>query len=256
MDLFNIFDEENTLNELIINGKFQNTDFDAHLHNDGKGIVIAVPYGRLYYAPHYFDQTQSDAFFDYFLKCDGINSREYDWQNETDINAMPFTNIAWHQDTIKMYGKEHRLPRVSAWYGDSDRPYTYSGITLQPKTWTDKLNQLRDELEKICKRRFNSVLCNWYRSGEDHISWHTDAEKELGKNPMIASVNFGESRRFLLRLTDNHDVKVEIPLHHGSVLVMAGELQHHWQHSVPKQKKVKFSRINLTFRTIYNKETI
>ena len=81
---------------------------------------------------------------------------------------------------------------------------------------------------------------------------HTDAEKELGKNPMIASVNFGESRRFLLRLTDNHDVKVEIPLHHGSVLVMAGELQHHWQHSVPKQKRVKSSRINLTFRTIAN----
>ncbi|MGP5663045.1 alpha-ketoglutarate-dependent dioxygenase AlkB family protein, partial [Psychrobacter celer] len=99
---------------------------------------------------------------------------------------------------------------------------------------------------------FNSVLLNWYRSGEDHISWHTDAEPELGKDPMIASINFGESRRFLLRLQDDHKCKIEIPLHHGSVLVMAGALQHHWQHSVPKQKKVKGSRVNMTFRTIYN----
>lgn len=251
MDLFENITQQNALDELIVNGKFQDTDFDAHLHDDGKGIVIAVPFGRLYYAPHYFHQHQSDAFFDYFLACDGIDHRRHDWQNEPNINAMPFSNIDWHQDSISMYGKTHPLPRVSAWYGDSDRPYTYSGITLQPKAWTDKLNALRDALESVCKRRFNSVLCNWYRSGDDHISWHTDAEPELGNNPLIASVNFGESRRFLLRLKDNHDVKVEIPLHHGSVLVMAGALQHHWQHSVPKQKKIKSSRINLTFRTIY-----
>lgn len=251
MDLFTQLEPQNSLEKLIINGKFADTDFDAHIHDDNKGIVIVVPFGRLYYAPNYFDKNQSDEFFNYFLACEGIDHNTHDWQNESNINHLPFKNIDWHQDTIKMYGKEHLLPRVSAWYGDFDRPYTYSGITLQPKAWTAKLNVLRDELEKICKRRFNSVLCNWYRTGADYISWHTDAESELGKNPMIASVNFGESRRFLLRLKDNHDVKVEIPLHHGSVLVMAGELQHHWQHSVPKQAKVKNSRINLTFRTIY-----
>lgn len=155
-----------------------------------------------------------------------------------------------------MYGKEHKLPRVSAWYGDNDCPYTYSGIALTPHAWTDELIVLRDELAKICKCQFNSVLLNWYRSGADHISWHTDAEPELGKNPMIASINFGESRRFLLRLKDNHDMKLEIPLHHGSILVMAGELQHHWQHSVPKQAKIKSSRINLTFRSIKNMPTV
>lgn len=250
MDLFDVA-EHNQCQHLIIDGKFQHTQFDAYLHPDGKGVVIVVPFGKLYYAPYYFNQTQSDDFFDYFLACQDINHQTHDWQNETNINHLAFKHISWHQDTIKMYGKEHKLPRVSAWYGDSDRPYTYSGLTLYPKTWTDKLNLLRDELEIICKHRFNSVLLNWYRSGEDHISWHTDAEPELGKNPMIASVNFGESRRFLLRLKNHHETKLEIPLHHGSILVMAGQLQHHWQHSVPKQKKVKSSRINLTFRTIY-----
>lgn len=248
MDLF--FDIPTAPTDLITSGKFQGTPFDAHPHDDGRGIVIDVPYGRLYYAPAYFDKQAADEFVDYFLACDGVNHHTHDWQNEPNINEMPFTNIQWHQDTIKMYGKEHRLPRISAWYGDSDKPYTYSGITLEPKAWTDKLLSLNDELGKICKRRFNSVLLNWYRTGDDHISWHTDAERELGKNPMIASVNFGESRRFLLRLTDDHATKLEIPLHHGSVLVMAGELQHHWQHSVPKQTKVRNSRINLTFRNI------
>ncbi len=250
MDLFDGITEFSP-SHLIIDGKFGQTQFDAYQHDDSKGIVIVVPFGKLYYAPYYFDHTQSDEFFDYFLACDGIDHHQHDWQHESNINQLNFTNIQWHQDTIKMYGKEHLLPRVSAWYGDNDKPYTYSGITLQPSAWTDRLNFLRDELERICKRRFNSVLLNWYRTGEDHISWHTDAEPELGVNPMIASVNFGASRRFLLRLKDDHTAKLEIPLHHGSVLVMAGALQHHWQHSVPKQKKITQSRINLTFRTIF-----
>lgn len=250
MDLFDNIEKFNKLESLISQGKFLNSEFDAHLHDDTKGIVINVPHGRLYYAPHFFDQQTSDQYFDYFLACEDINPHEHDWQNDITINDRDFHNIDWHQDSIKMYGKEHVLPRISAWYGDSDRPYTYSGLTLQPKPWTNELNWLRSQLEPVCKRQFNSVLLNWYRSGEDHISWHTDAEKELGPNPLIASINFGESRRFLLRLKDDHTTKIEISLNHGSVLVMAGALQHHWQHSVPKQKKVKGSRINLTFRNI------
>lgn len=250
MDLFND-DKASQQQNLIVQGKFQNTNFDAYPHPDGKGVVIIIPHGKLYYAPHYFGQKQSDDFLDYFLACENMDYRTHDWYKQTDIHHLPFKNIRWHQNTIKMYGKEHLLPRISAWYGDSDRPYTYSGIHLQPNAWTPPLNQLRDVLQMICKRRFNSVLLNWYRSGEDYINWHTDAEPELGKNPMIASINFGESRRFLLRLKKDYQTKLEIPLHHGSILVMAGELQHHWQHSVPKQKRVLSHRINLTFRTIY-----
>lgn len=239
--------------DLICQGRFMDTPFDAHRHEDGKGIVIIVPYGRLYYAPHYFDEQTADAYLDYFLESQiggkPINHRTHNWHH-TDLNMVQFRHIHWQQDTIKMYGKVHKLPRISAWYGDNDCPYTYSGITLNPNPWTDRLLMLNDELGKICKRRFNSVLMNWYRSGEDYISWHKDDEKELGNNPLIASVNFGESRRFLLRLCDNHTLKLELLLHHGSILVMAGQLQHFWQHSVPKQKKILSSRVNLTFRNI------
>ena len=254
MDLFDTLYTDSaapSLSTLIHDGKFMQSDYPAHIHADGKGIVIDVPDGRLYYAPHYFDTAFCDETLQTLLACDDIDHMTHDWHQERDINQLPFQHIQWQHDSVSMFGKTHDLPRLSAWYGDNNKPYTYSGITLQPKAWNTVLRSLRDALIPICKRTFNSVLLNWYRSGEDHISWHTDAEPELGKNPIIASVNFGASRRFLLRRKEEHSIKLEIPLHHGSVLVMAGALQHHWQHSVPKQKKIKQNRVNLTFRSIH-----
>ena len=252
MDLFDtLIADEPALASLINDGKFMQSEYSAHIHQDGKAVVIDVPDGKLYYAPQYFDSAYSDEIMHSLLACKGVDYATHDWHQENDINTLPFENIQWQHDSVSMFGKTHNLPRLSAWYGDNNKPYTYSGITLQPKAWNAILLSLRDALIPVCKKTFNSVLLNWYRSGEDHISWHTDAEPELGKNPIIASVNFGASRRFLLRRKEEHSIKLEIPLHHGSVLVMAGALQHHWQHSVPKQKKIKKNRVNLTFRTIH-----
>ena len=97
---------------------------------------------------------------------------------------------------------------------------------------------MKETVEQLSNAQFNSVLLNWYRNGDDYLNWHTDDEKELGCNPTIASVNFGETRDFQLRLNENHDIKINVPLSHGSVLIMAGELQHYWQHCVPKRKKL------------------
>ena len=148
-----------------------------------------------------------------------------------------------------MFGSEIYLPRYSAWYGDSDKPYTYSGLTLQPNSWNKGLLFIKKEIEKTIDIKFNSVLMNWYRDGEDYQNWHADDEKELGINPVIGSVNFGEERDFMLRLNDK-STKISIPLKHGTLLLMSGELQHYWQHSVPKRLKIKGSRFNLTFRVI------
>ena len=106
------------------------------------------------------------------------------------------------------------------------------------------------EIEALAKTEFNSVLMNWYRNGDDYLNWHADDEKELGLNPVICSVNFGAKRDFILRMNDDNDIKITIPLTHGSLLLMSGELQHFWQHSVPKRKKINEMRINLTFRFI------
>jgi alkylated DNA repair dioxygenase AlkB len=157
--------------------------------------------------------------------------------------------IDWKQEKMNMYGKELLFPRLTAWYGDNDKPYSFSGITLKPNEWTKDLLEIKRKVEAKVDASFNSVLLNRYRNGNDSISWHTDAEKELGKNPIIASVNFGATREFQLRHIQTKE-KLSIELSHGSLLIMTGELQHYWQHQIPKTKKLVRERINLTFRVI------
>jgi alkylated DNA repair dioxygenase AlkB len=111
------------------------------------------------------------------------------------------------------------------------------------------LLEIKAKIEPIADVNFNSVLLNRYRNGSDSISWHTDAEKELGLNPIIASVNFGATRNFQLRHIETKE-KIDIDLSHGCLLIMQGELQHFWQHQIPKTTKPVNERINLTFRVI------
>lgn len=158
-------------------------------------------------------------------------------------------NTQWKQESMNLYGREIMFPRLTAWYGDSDKPYSFSGIKLDPNPWSQELLEVKSDIEPLSEVEFNSVLLNKYRDGNDSISWHTDAEKELGQNPIIASVNFGAERTFQLRNIESRE-RIDITLKHGSLLIMKGELQHFWQHQVPKTKKVLTERINLTFRVI------
>lgn len=182
--------------------------------------------GEILHIINFFDKATSDNFLKVLLDT-----------------------IDWKQEKMNMYGKELLFPRLTAWYGDNDKPYSFSGITLQPKQWTKDLLEIKRKVETKVDASFNSVLLNRYRNGNDSISWHTDAEKELGKNPIIASVNFGATREFQLRHIHTKE-KLSIELSHGSLLIMLGELQHFWQHQIPKTKKVVNERINLTFRVI------
>lgn len=217
----------------------------------GRGYDIEVPHGALRYIPAFIEKKVADRTLAVFFENGQYDWNNTDWHQVEDISHIDWKNIQWQQDIIKMYGKSHILPRVSAWYGDTGKAYKYSGILLQPKPWNPALRWMKAQIETVCSTQFNSVLLNWYRSGQDHLSWHTDAEKELGTNPTIASLNFGETRRFILRRNDDHQDKIEIELGHGDLLIMQGALQHHWQHSVPKQAKISKGRLNMTFREIF-----
>jgi alkylated DNA repair dioxygenase AlkB len=83
------------------------------------------------------------------------------------------------------------------------------------------------------------------------MGWHADDEPELGTNPVIASLNLGQTRRFILRSRKDHSFKLEYALAHGDLLVMGGALQHHWVHAVPKEKNIRGFRVNFTFRLIH-----
>ena len=162
--------------------------------------------------------------------------------------------IPWVQNKIRFYGKESLVPRLESWHGDKGMSYTYSGIRMDAKPWTKNLLKIKESIEPIAKTTFNSVLINYYRDGKDRVAWHSDDEKELGKNPVIASVSLGAERKFKLRHKKykENQLQHEVFLQSGSLLLMSCSTQHHWLHEIPRTAKPIGPRINLTFRVIKN----
>jgi alkylated DNA repair dioxygenase AlkB len=157
----------------------------------------------------------------------------------------------WRQDTIRMHGKSLQVPRLQAWYGVAEARYGYSGILLDPLPFTPLLQSLRQDIEHATGQAFNALLLNYYRNGSDSVSWHSDDEKELGSDPVIASLSLGGTRRFELRhKTRKESGKRQLELSHGSLLLMGRGTQNNWQHQIPKQPGLVTPRLNLTFRLI------
>lgn len=169
--------------------------------------------------------------------------------DSTRLYAVLEQETPWRQPIVTLYGRQIASPRLSAWYGDPRAVYTYSGLRQEPVPWTSTLQRVREHVETLAGTRFNSALLNWYRDGRDSMGWHSDDEPELGRNPVIASVSFGATRRFLLQHRKQR-LRVELRLEDGDVLVLSGATQHYWRHHVPKTRAPVGGRINLTFRWI------
>ncbi|MFC7356955.1 alpha-ketoglutarate-dependent dioxygenase AlkB family protein [Jejudonia soesokkakensis] len=165
-----------------------------------------------------------------------------------------FTETDWQQDDIKIFGKIYPQPRLTALYGDTTKSYSYSGITMFPKPFTPTLSAIKNKIEDLMGIQFTSVLLNLYRDGTDSNGWHSDDEKELGNQPIIASLSLGATRMFHLKHKYTTSKSYKLPLEAGSLLIMKGNTQHNWKHQIPKTKKKVDSRINLTFRIIKNDE--
>lgn len=171
--------------------------------------------------------------------------------NPRDLYDRLCGEIQWREDTIMMYGRPVKIPRLNAWYGDVDAHYSYSGLAMNPMPWNPLLELIRQPIEQLLNMRFNSVLINHYRDGNDSVSWHSDDEPELGREPVIASVSLGAVRRFQMRHRKDRQLPTcQLDLEPGSLLVMRGSTQRCWHHQVPKQRSITEGRINLTFRQI------
>jgi alkylated DNA repair dioxygenase AlkB len=160
--------------------------------------------------------------------------------------------VPWQQKAISMMGRQVMQPRLVAWFGDPGAEYTYSGVRNDPLPWTPALAELRRRAEETAGEPFNSVLANLYRDGRDSMGFHADKEKELGPDPVIASISLGATRRFQLRYVGKKKGVPgrDIDLTDGSLLVMRGTTQHFWRHGIPKETRPVGARINLTFRRI------
>ena len=188
---------------------------------------LELPDSEIYFDAQYISKPKAEDFFKKLLQ-----------------------SVPWRSEKITVFGKTYDQPRLTAWYGEEGKSYSYSGIKMQPLEFTPTLMELKTQVEGFSGQQFNSCLANLYRDGQDSNGWHADDEKELGSNPVIASISLGESRFFHLRKKSDHSYKEKLLLSSGSLLLMMGATQHHWQHQVPKTKRKIGSRINLTFRYI------
>ena len=180
------------------------------------------------------------TYFSNFLNCENANT----------YFELLKSSVSWRQDEIRVYGKLYAQPRLTALYGTNNRSYSYSGITMQPLPFSETLSDLKAKISGLTPANFTSCLLNFYRDGKDSNGWHSDDEKELGKNPVIASLSLGQERYFHLKHKKLKDLKYKILLEHGSLLLMRGSTQHFWQHQIAKTTKPIGERINLTFRVI------
>ena len=195
------------------------------MHGEG---LLDIEDGVFEYWPGFLDPEEASSYF-----------------------AALQSRIDWHTPRVFVYGRWIDSPRQSAWYGDRGAVYRYSGTINEPIPWLPELKALRERLNDFCKNQFNSMLANHYRSGNDSMGWHSDDEKELGPDPVIASISLGGARRFLLRHRRRQDLPThEIMLENGSLLVMRASSQGAWRHSIPKTRRAVAPRINLTYRHI------
>lgn len=174
----------------------------------------------------------------------------YTKEEANDLFCVLLQEINWQQDSIKMFGKTHKVPRLQAFYGDKGFDYSYSNIKLKTNPWTATLTHIKTQVENFCKHTFTSVLANLYRNGKDSNGWHADDEPELGQNPVIASLSLGAVRNFHLKNKKDKTIKQKIELANGSLLLMKGCTQHFYHHQLAKTAKKVENRINLTFRKI------
>lgn len=167
------------------------------------------------------------------------------------VLARLIDETPWRSETIRMWDKTYVQPRLIAWYGDDGASYEYSGKRYEALPWTPLLLDLRERVETVAAVRFNSVLVNYYRDHRDSVAMHSDDERELGREPVIASLSLGETRTLVFRhKTDRSQKTKRLPLESGSLLIMRGATQRCWQHAVPKETISCGSRVNLTFRQI------
>jgi len=173
---------------------------------------------------NFFNKEESDGFYNSLL-----------------------TETPWREYEMPMYDKIITAPRMISWHQDKNSEITSGNVP----EFSSNLNSIRKRVEQETNLKFNAVLLNLYRNGNDGVSWHSDKIDKSGINPIIASVTFGETRMFRLRHKFRKDVpQLDIPLYHGSFLIMAGKTNSFWEHAVPKTAKEVLSRINLTFRRV------
>jgi alkylated DNA repair dioxygenase AlkB len=218
----------------------------------GLGGIFSLPVAR--YTQSVPDLFQSDATFQRLPASDA----DLLYMSRLEIGALTgdvlqalIEDTPWRVESVVLWGRRYPQPRLTSWYGDADARYVYSGIELDPLPWTPRLLAIKASVERATGNRFNSVLMNYYRHERDSMGMHSDDEPELGAEPVIASLSFGDARTLVFRHRFDRSRKpIRIELGDGSLLLMRGATQRNWKHGIAKDRRPRSARVNLTFRHI------
>ena len=193
-----------------------------------KPLLLPMPNAEVWYYPTFFTEFEADRYF-------------------AELNRQ----CPWKEEDIVLFGKKVKQPRLLSWHAEPGIALRYSGSAYAPNPFIPPLQAIREQAEVVSGTGFNGVLANLYRNGADSMGLHSDDERELGPDPVIASFSFGAARKFRFKHKFSTELKpVSITLQHGSLLLMKGTTQHFWKHELPKTSLSIGPRINLTYRKI------
>jgi len=187
------------------------------------------------------------------LYCEDFFDEHKEWYNLID------DTVKWEMFNVKVYGKVYPQPRDSFYMADDKHPYKYSGFDRIPEKWGVAVVEMKKVLDKVLvdispgHPKLNAVLGNKYNDGTQYIGFHADSESDLHDDAFIVSVSLGAERDFVFKHIET-DKQFSIKLKSGSVLLMGGDCQKNWKHSLPTRLRIKDSRINLTFRSIVKRK--
>ena len=162
--------------------------------------------------------------------------------------------IEYHKP-YKRFNQTVKVPRGQASFtlhDDIHYNYKVSGGSPPNKVMCDTLRMITSRVNAALGTHFNTILMNVYRSGDDCIGYHRDNETGWAPNTGFATLCFGAERDFLLRHDETRDVTTTRH-HDGHVIHLPHPMNSHYQHSVPRRKRVAGTRISLTFRQIQDK---
>jgi len=191
------------------------------IHNNKQGLLV-------YKDPHFYTHNEATQIFK---------------QLNEDV-------VYDKKSTVVIFGKKHLIPRKQSGYGDDGTTYSFSGVTVNAKPWIPILLKIKSDIEHLTDKQFNFCLVNYYADGDHYIGYHKDDERDLGPAPWIVSLSFGATRKFYFKSDNKSLPVVKTSLNHGCLCIMIHPTNKKWKHSVPKEKHVKYPRINLTFRQV------
>ena len=160
------------------------------------------------------------------------------WLDGSDhVFAELVARLPWRQRTVPMYDRMVQEPRLVWWWA---QPEGDAAVPLPV------LDEVRHALSRVYQRSFDSIGCNYYRTGADSVAWHGDRMRHEQIDPLVAIVSVGAPRPFQLRPRGGGHA-LSFLLGQGDLLVMGGATQHDWEHSVPKVAAAG-PRISITYR--------